>query len=220
MPRHRSTTAAQPPVAFKTLLYGSLAAFLIRMIGLTTRLKFHDHAGYYSGAHQGQYIIAFWHNRMVVMPLIFSRYYRRKGATVLTSASREGSLVERVVRSFGMDVVRGSSSRRGATALLALSDRMKAGYDVIVTPDGPRGPCYRLGPGIVFLSQRTGQPVMPIRVDYSRFIELKSWDRFRIPLPFSRIDVTLEPLFFAQPGESDEALEAERVRLEKAMQAD
>jgi len=218
MTRHRSTTASQPKTEFKTLLYGSLAAFLIRLIGLTVRLKFHDNAGYYSGAHKGQYIIAFWHNRMIVMPLIFSRYYRRKGATVLTSASREGSLVERVVRSFGMDVVRGSSSRRGAAALLALSDRMKADYDVIVTPDGPRGPCYRLGPGIVFLSQRSGQPVMPIRVDYSRFIELKSWDRFRIPLPFSRIDVTLEPLFFARPTDSEEAFEAERVRLEKSMQ--
>ena len=219
MARH-STTSAQsstPAAGFKTLLIGSLLAFMIRVLGLTIRLKLHDNAGYYSGAHKGQYIIAFWHNRMIVMPLIFSRFYRRKGATVLTSASREGSLVERVVRSFGMDAVRGSSSRRGVTALKALSDRMKDAFDVIVTPDGPRGPCYRLGPGIVFLSQRTGQPVMPIRVDYSRFIELKSWDRFRIPLPFSRVDVTLEPLFFAQASESEEAFEAERGRLENAM---
>lgn len=202
----------------KTLLLGSLAAFLIRMLGLLLRIRVFDHAGFISSAYKEPCIAAFWHNRMIVMPLIYARVYRRKGATVLTSASREGSLVERVVRSFGMDVVRGSSSRRGATALLALSDRMAEGFDVIVTPDGPRGPCYRLGPGVVFLSQLSGQPVMPIRVEYSRFIELKSWDRFRIPLPFSRVDVTLGPLFFAQPGETDEAFEAERGRLEKAMQ--
>jgi len=202
----------------KPLLLGSLIAGIIRMIGRLTRIRFHDRAGFLSGSHQGQYIIAFWHNRMVVMPLIFTRYYRRQGATVLTSTSREGAMVERVVRSFGMDVVRGSSSRRGAAAAIALKDRMEKGYDVIVTPDGPRGPCYQLGAGIVFLSQRSAQPVMPIRVDYSRFIELKSWDRFRIPLPFSRIDVTLEPLFFAQPTDSEEAFELERLRLEQAMQ--
>ena len=202
----------------KPLLIGSLIAGLIRIIGGLTRVRFHDRAGFSTGSHPGQYIIAFWHNRMVVMPLIFSRYHRRKGATVLTSTSREGAMVARVVRSFGMDVVRGSSSRRGAAAALALRERMGKGYDVIVTPDGPRGPRYRLGAGIVFLSQHSGQPVLPIRVDYSRYIELKSWDRLRIPLPFSRIDVTLEPLLFAQPTNSDESFESERLRLEQAMQ--
>ena len=135
----------------------------------------------------------------------------------MTSPSREGSMVERVVRSFGMDVVRGSSSRRGTAAVLALKKRMSQGCDVILTPDGPRGPCYKLGAGIVYLSQRSGHPVLPIRVDYSRYIELKSWDRFRIPLPFSIIDVTLEPLIFAKPTESEAAFESERLRLEKAM---
>ena len=202
----------------KPLLLGILIAGIIWMIGRLTRIRVHDHAGYLTGSHEGPVIIAFWHNRMLVMPLIYSRYYRRKGATVLTSASREGAMVERVVRSFGMDVVRGSSSRRGVVAALALKDRMEKGYDVIVTPDGPRGPCYRLGAGIVFLSQRSGQPVMPIRVDYSRYIELKSWDCFRIPLPFSRIDVTLEPLFFAEPTDSEEGFESERLRLERSMQ--
>ena len=202
---------------FKTRLYGGLAAFLIRLLGLTVRIKLHDKAGYYSGTHKGEYIFAFWHNRMIIMPLIFTRYYRRKGAAVLTSPSREGSLVEYVVRSFGMSAVRGSSSRRGASALRALRECLDNGHDVIVTPDGPRGPCYHLGQGIVFLSQLSGHPVVPIRVDCSRFIELKSWDRFRIPLPFSRVDITLEPLFYAQPTESEEAFEAERLRLESAM---
>ena len=204
----------------RAALIGGLIAWIIRIIGLTVRIKFHDKAGYYSGAHKGRYIVAFWHNRMLVMPLIFKRYYRRKGAYVLTSASREGSLVDRVVGSFGMRSVRGSSSRRGVTAMLTLVNRLEEGFDVFVTPDGPRGPCYRLGPGIVFLSQKTGEPVMPIRVDYARFMELKSWDRFRIPLPFSRVDVTLEPLFFAQATESEEAFEAERRRLESAMPGD
>ena len=204
----------------KTFILGSLAAFLIRVLGLMLRIKMHDKAGFFTGTHKGQYIFAFWHNRMIVMPLIYSGFYRRKGATVLTSASREGSLVERVVRSFGMDAVRGSSSRKGATALRALSDRMENGFDVIVTPDGPRGPCYRLGAGIVFLSQRSGHPVMPILVNYSRYFELKSWDKFRIPMPFSRVDVTLGPLFYAQPGDSDDAFEQERGRLENLMGAD
>jgi lysophospholipid acyltransferase (LPLAT)-like uncharacterized protein len=88
---------------------------------------------------------------------------------------------------------------------------------VIITPDGPRGPCYRLGRGIVFLAQITGEPVVPIHLDYSRYICLKSWDRFRIPLPFSRVEVTLGKPFYPRPTDSEEAFEAERVRLEELM---
>jgi lysophospholipid acyltransferase (LPLAT)-like uncharacterized protein len=116
-----------------------------------------------------------------------------------------------------MGAVRGSSSRRGAVALLELSGKIEDGYDVIVTPDGPRGPRYQLGPGVIFLAEKTGAPIMPIEIQYSRAIRLGTWDRFEIPLPFSRVDVTLHPRHHIASMESEEAFEAERQSLETVM---
>jgi lysophospholipid acyltransferase (LPLAT)-like uncharacterized protein len=195
----------------------------IRLIGLTLRIRMTDHAGYFSGDHGGRYIFVFWHNRMFVMPILYARFYfRRKtgnatAANVLTSFSGEGTLLSKIVARFGMGAVRGSSSRRGAVALLELSGKIEDGYDVIVTPDGPRGPRYQLGPGVIFLAEKTGAPIMPIEIQYSRSIRLGTWDRFEIPLPFSRVDVTLHPRHHIGSLESEEAFEAERQSLETVM---
>jgi lysophospholipid acyltransferase (LPLAT)-like uncharacterized protein len=182
-----------------------------------------DRAGYFTGDHGGRYIFVFWHSRMFVMPLVYARFYfRRKtgtarAANVLTSASGEGTLLTRIVARFGMGAVRGSSSRRGAAALLQLSTSLAEGYDVIVTPDGPRGPRHRLAPGVVFLAEKTATPVMPIEVRYTRSIRLNTWDRFEIPLPFSRVEVILHPRHHIPPLETDEAFETARQSLESAL---
>ena len=210
-------------VHLKAQLLVALITGAIRLIGLTLRIRMTDHSGYFTGDHEGRYIFVFWHNRMFVMPIVYSRFYfRRKtgkptAATVLTSFSGEGTLLSKIVAKFGMGAVRGSSSRRGAVALLELSGRIENGYDVIVTPDGPRGPRYQLGPGVIFLAEKTGTPIMPIEVKYSRSIRLGTWDRFEIPLPFSRVDVTLHARHHIPPLESDEAFEAERHSLETVL---
>lgn len=210
-------------VHLKAQLLVALITGAIRLIGLTLRIHMTDHSGYFTGDHGGRYIFVFWHNRMFVMPIVYSRFYfRRKtgkptAAAVLTSFSGEGTLLSKIVAKFGMGAVRGSSSRRGAVALLELSGRIENGYDVIVTPDGPRGPCYQLGPGVIFLAEKTATPIMPIEVKYSHSIRLGTWDRFEIPLPFSRVDVTLHARHHIPPLESDEAFEAERQSLETAL---
>ena len=118
------------------------------------------------------------------------------------------------MRRFHLRSVRGSSSRRGATALLQLSSALEGGEDVAVTPDGPRGPCYRLGPGVVFLARQTGAAILPIHVEYSRAIRLKSWDRFMIPWPFSTARVVFDqPITISAEGD----LEEERARIERLL---
>jgi lysophospholipid acyltransferase (LPLAT)-like uncharacterized protein len=159
-------------------------------------------------------IWTFWHNRMFVVPLLRVRAAHRTGA-VLTSASKDGEVIAAVMKCFGLRSVRGSSSRRGAMALLSLTGALEAGEDVAVTPDGPRGPRYKLGPGVVFLAQQTGAGILPIHIEYSRAVRLKSWDRFMIPLPFTRVRVICDDLIFVSP-EADP--EAERARIEKIMQ--
>ena len=99
-------------------------------------------------------------------------------------------------------------------ALRELTSILEKGEDVALTPDGPRGPKYRISPGIIKLSQLTGVPVMPIHIQYSSFWELKSWDAFRIPKPFSRVTVIFGPLYLICPTSDDAAFEAERARME------
>jgi len=94
---------------------------------------------------------------------------------------------------FGMGAVRGSSSRGGVKALLLLRAQLREGVDVAITPDGPRGPVYEPSPGLLRLAVKTGLPVMAIRVDYERYWEIRSWDKFRIPKPFSRVHVRMLP---------------------------
>ncbi len=197
-----------------------LGSWLIRALGLTLRFVTDDRAGYFDPARRGTCLYAFWHNRIFAVPLYYERVCRREPKmVVLTSASRDGALLAAFVKRFGVEAVRGSSSKRGAAALLQLTAELERGTGVIITPDGPRGPRYTLGPGVIFLSQKTGAPILPVQVEYSRYWELKSWDRFRIPKPFSSVRVILHP-FHRVPAQVDDAgFEAERARLETVLRA-
>lgn len=199
----------------KQKLTAWLAANLIRALALTLRIRIEDRCGVRDPKNKQPVIWAFWHNRMLLIPAIRNRYLRHRSGSVLTSPSGDGAILAAVMEQFGIGNVRGSSSRRGSAATLELTSIIKRGGDVAITPDGPRGPRYKLGAGIIFLAQKTGAPVMPIHVEYSRCVRLKSWDQFRIPLPFSRVNVTLDALFHAVP-ECD--AETERARLETSMQ--
>jgi lysophospholipid acyltransferase (LPLAT)-like uncharacterized protein len=193
---------------------GKLAAALIRVIGWTLRIHVEDRARLLDRDFKQPMIWTFWHNRMFVVPLLRGYAPHRTGA-VLTSASGDGAIIASVMTSFGLKSVRGSSSRRGAAALLELTGTLQAGEDVAVTPDGPRGPRYKLGQGVVFLARQTGAAILPIHIEYSRAVRLKSWDRFMIPLPFAAVRIVCDTLIFVPP-EAD--AEAERARIEQSMQ--
>lgn len=193
---------------------GALVAAVIRVFGRTLRMDIEDRCGLLSPDLKQPVIWTFWHNRMFVVPLLRERVPHRRGA-VLTSASRDGEIIAAVMSRFGLQSVRGSTSRRGAVALLQLTGALERGLDVAVTPDGPRGPMYKLGSGVVFLARQTGAAILPIRIEYSRAVRLKSWDRFMIPLPFSKVRIVCDELIFVPP-EVD--TEAERARIEQIMQ--
>lgn len=205
----------------KEKLISWIGAWLIRGLGCTLRIRVIDRAGFLDGTLKCPAIFVFWHNRIMVTPIVYSRHYRKRkgaGAVVLTSPSKDGTLLAEFMARFGIGAIRGSSSRRGAAAMRELNDVLAGGTDVIITPDGPRGPCYKLGPGLVFLAQKNAAPVVPVHIEYARCKRLKSWDRFMIPLPFSLAEVTFGPTQHIAQTDSDEAFEAERARLEKIMQ--
>jgi lysophospholipid acyltransferase (LPLAT)-like uncharacterized protein len=153
-------------------------------------------------------IYAVWHGRILPLPV----FYGRRPVRVLASRSRDGELVVRYVRRFGIESVRGSSSRGGASAFRALARWLKDGHEVLIVPDGPRGPTETVKPGVVSLARLCGAAIVPVGVGASSAWRTRSWDRFRIPRPFARCVIRFgDPI--AVPRVAD-ARTAERVRAE------
>jgi lysophospholipid acyltransferase (LPLAT)-like uncharacterized protein len=200
-------------------LIGALGAFVVRALIRTLRIRIDDRAGV-SGTSEPRVIWSFWHNRLLLVPHIFFRYVETRKGSALTSASRDGDLLAAFIERFNVAAIRGSSSRRGAAAVLEMIDFIRSGYDVAITPDGPRGPRYKLSPGIIRLAQKTGAPILPLRIEYSRCVRLKSWDAFMIPLPFSRVDVTFGELLPVPPTQTEAEFEAKRAQIEQILQPD
>lgn len=193
---------------------------ILRVLLSTIRLKVDDRAGILSGALASSCLICFWHNRIVGITCAFDRVYAktgRPGVTVLTSPSRDGEILAQFVAAFGMESVRGSSSRRGSQALLELVRLVRGGRDIAITPDGPRGPRYTLGPGVVHLAGSTGAPVLPVHAKFSGSYRLSTWDGFIIPLPFSTISVTIERPVAVPPDLDDAGFERARLELEEIL---
>ena len=212
----RSTKVYQLPFLTRSLIW--LGSILVNLLCTTLRFKIVDDADFLRGRCPGPVVILIWHNRILAMPVVFRRYYpKRKGLFVLTSASRDGAYLSEFVRCFGMRAVRGSTSRGGAAALLDLVRNLETGFDLCITPDGPRGPRYSLGPGAILLSKKCQVPLMPLLIEYSAYWRFKSWDGFAVPRPFAQMTVTILPLIEIGPAESEAEFEKERKRVEIAM---
>lgn len=196
-------------------LIGWVAARIIKLLGGTLRWSLEDRAGYLTRPLDAPILVAAWHNRILALPLCYQWMCRaRRPLTVLTSPSRDGALLESLVAQFGIGAVRGSSSKRGITALRELQAELEKHTDVIITPDGPRGPVYKLSPGIVFLASKTRLPIMVVRVTYERFWEMRSWDKFRVPKPFSRVNITFLPLVQTGEATDDASIAQECAKIE------
>ncbi|MGH8046519.1 MAG: lysophospholipid acyltransferase family protein [Chthoniobacterales bacterium] len=193
-----------------------VGSFIARLLFATLRVRFHDSAVLTQSPLDEPIIFTFWHNRILAITVTHMRLYPRdrKGVAVLTSPSRDGEILAQLMDRFHMSAIRGSSSRRGARALSECADWLNAGGDLAVTPDGPKGPRYTLGPGLILLAQITNARILPMHVKFSKAVALKSWDGFRIPLPFSRMDITIGPYETIPPTPTEEAFEAERLRIE------
>jgi lysophospholipid acyltransferase (LPLAT)-like uncharacterized protein len=192
---------------------------LLQLLGRTLHYEIDDRTGIVGRPVTANYIGALWHNRLLVFPLILRRFFPERHGAALISASRDGDLLADAVQRFGYDVVRGSSSRLGATAILQLTQVLSSGGDVVITPDGPRGPAYELGPGIIFLAQKSGAPVVPVNLEYSRCWRLGSWDRFIVPRPFAKVRVLINRPHHVATTATSEEFEAERLALQNAMMA-
>ena len=203
---------------------GAFVLFLaLRGLLLTVRCRLRSASEYVSPNAPAPVIFCIWHNRLAtcIKPLNIHRRPHNGGAgmAALVSASKDGAFLSRTLVWFGVQPVRGSSSRRGAQALRELTTWAERGYDLTITPDGPRGPCYQIQDGIMSLAQLTGLPIVPAALNLNWKISVKSWDRFQIPLPFARCEVRLGQTFRVPANASEAEREELRRQLEAEMRA-
>ena len=199
-----------------------LIAFGVRLLRVwewTLRYEVDDRARILGRPVTENYIGSLWHNRLLIFPLVLRRFFPNRHGAALISASRDGDLLADAIHRFGYQVVRGSSSRLGASAILQLTEILGSKRDVVITPDGPRGPVYDLGPGIIFLAQKSGAPVLPMNLEYSRCWRLGSWDHFVIPQPFAKVRVLVSHPHHVKATSTPDEFEAERLALQDAMMA-
>ena len=207
-----------------------LGAFIIylalKSVMATVRYELMDYSAYFGtppasepkNQPQKQAIYCLWHNRLAACTKAYQRFGRPRkpanGLAALISASKDGAFLAGILELFEVQPVRGSSSRRGSQALLELTGWAERGYDLAITPDGPRGPRYEIQDGVMSLAQLTGLPILPVSFNLTGKVSLKSWDRFQIPLPFARCKVCIgQPVFVPRA-----ATDAERDALRQELQ--
>ena len=190
---------------------------LLRIIGLTWRFEVIAEEGVTPllwGEGAGAEIFCFWHQ--CVLPCAI--YYRRTGATILISRSFDGELITRILGLFGFHAVRGSSSRGAREGLLGLKHVIESGKPAIFTADGPRGPIYQTKMGPIKLAQTTGARIGAFHLQPERAWVVKSWDRFLIPKPFTRIVVSWAQWTHVPTDLPAEEFEPKRAELNAAIE--
>jgi len=163
---------------------------------------------------QGQPIIAaFWHQRLLMMPFL----PRRGKVGMLISQHRDGEFIARAVKLFGVDAIRGSTTRGGFSALRGMIRFFQTGANIAITPDGPQGPKHIVQGGVVELARQTGAPILPVTYSASRQKVFASWDNFILPLPFCRVAyIWGEPLFVSRDIDK-KGLEENRLLLQERL---
>ena len=189
-------------------------AYLVRLWGRTLRFDTTPEDVRNYSKRDVPVAFVLWHNRLFLASEIYRRYRVGRPLYALISASKDGAwLTAFFAMVGGMEAVRGSSSRLGREAASALVDVQRAGHDIGITPDGPRGPCYDFKSGAIIVPRRTGAPLLLVGGEFESAWQLRSWDRFYLPKPFSRVRMRCELIENEQLADRDAAAAKIRARL-------
>src|SRR5882724_7621595 len=187
---------------------------LIRLIGATTRWQVQGWEHWDSVATTGKKpIYVFWHNRV----FLATHFWQRRGIVVMTSQSFDGEYIARFIKRFGYGAARGSSTRGGTGAIVEMVRLMRAGRPTAFAINGPKGPRYVAKMGAVLLAKKTGNPVLPFSLTPAKRIEIGSWDRLQVPLPFTKVLVEFaKPIYVAKDAD-EQLLKTKRAELQQAL---
>lgn len=183
--------------SFKDSIFITLAEylilFLIWLIFLSCKKQWKG-----SQISHEAHVVLFWHGKLAMMPFVFKKWWINKHAKVIISDHKDGEIITRVISHFGIGSIRGSSSKNGARALVNAFRYIKSGVDVIITPDGPRGPKHSISDGCVIIPQKTNAKIVILNYTASKFWQFKSWDGMILPKPFSTIFYSISEPFDIQ----------------------
>ena len=167
-----------------------IASLLIRLLSLTNKKVFHapEHIG------EEQFIMACWHGELLMIPYAYTKYRKKPHVKLLISEHFDGNLIAKTLGFFGFGTIRGSSTRGGVKALISAIKEIKNGYDLGITPDGPKGPRHVVQDGIIVMAQKAKVKITLVEIKPSSFWQLGSWDKFVIPKPFGIINYYISDL--------------------------
>jgi len=187
---------------------------VVKVLSWTMRIEEKGDGAIARFSREGKpFISAFWHGHMLMMPVL---PYRER-VKVMVSQHRDGELISRIIHLFGLESLRGSTTRGAVSALRGGIKVISEGYSVALTPDGPKGPRHTVQMGVIDLARVTGAPVIPIVFSSTRKKVFSSWDRFIIPYPFSKGVFFCGAPFRVSRKLSEEEREAKRLELETLM---
>jgi len=201
-----------------------LVALYIRVAWATGRWEIRNNAIPDRFWREGKpFVIAFWHGRLLIMPAMWPR---KAKIYMLISMHRDGEIISRAISYFGHGTVRGSAAKAGSTkdrggaaAMRTMLKALKGNEYIGITPDGPRGPRMRASEGVLTVARLSGVPIIPCAYSARSRRLLPTWDRFVVPLPFTRgVIVWGEPISVARDADA-QALAAARVAVEDGLNA-
>lgn len=189
-------------------------ALLVRVWGMTLRVEVSPEDRARLTKCDVPVAIVLWHNRLFMASEVYHRFRGRRPTYALISASKDGALLVAFFSMVGgMRAARGSSNANGREAANVLVELQRTGHDIGITPDGPKGPRYVLKPGVVIVPRRTGSPLLLLGIDIESAWRVKSWDRFYIPKPFSKVRMRGEIIENHELADRDAALARIQARL-------
>lgn len=192
-------------------IFPLLASLFIRLIYATNKKVFHIPAS----VGEEPIIFACWHGELLMLPYLYKRYRKKAHAKVLISEHFDGKLIAKTISYFGLDTVHGSTTRGASRVLLNAIKAIREGYDIGITPDGPKGPRHSVGDGVVVMAQKTGTKVVLVEIKASKKWVANSWDRFVIPKPFGTLTYYATPPLDLSSYDLVEAKEIIRSKLLK-----
>ncbi|RUM64316.1 MAG: hypothetical protein DSZ04_02655 [Sulfurimonas sp.] len=169
--------------AFALLLVPFVGSFIIRLLYYTNKIKFHSP----DTITETSVIFACWHGELLMLPYFYKHYRKNPRVKALISPHFDGKLIAKTINFFGFDSLSGSSDKSPARVLIQAIKSLKEGYDIGITPDGPKGPRHNMADGIIIMAQKTSAKILLVEIKPTKYWKLNSWDKFVIPKPFGTI---------------------------------
>ena len=157
-----------------------IGSLVIRFLYLTNKKEFHSP----QSISDEPTIFACWHGELIMLPYLYTHYRKTPHAKVLISSHFDGALISKTIKYFGLDTISGSTNRNAARVLMQGIRAIKDGYDIGITPDGPKGPRHSVADGVIVMAQKAKAKIVLVEIKPTKYWQFNSWDKFTIPKPF------------------------------------